>query len=128
MLSFFFFFLFYQTGTYFRFSLLNSFSKNLMKCCLPRGSAKTSCNVKAHLFTRRTDISFLLYKIIQNRKKKIISLKMKKIKLRWYFLLPQVSVVCEPRILVLWLSEKRIVLGVLFVIHYIPAKFFYFID
>lgn len=52
---------------------------------------------------------------------------MKKIRLRWHFLLPQVSIVCEPWIRVFGLSEKRIVLGILFVIHYISRKFVSFI-
>lgn len=45
--------------TYLRFSLLNSFSRNLVKCSLPTGSFKSSCKLNAHRRTRFNWISFL---------------------------------------------------------------------
>lgn len=46
-------------GTHLRFSLLNSFSRNLVKCSLPTGSLRSSCRLNAHRFTRFAWISLL---------------------------------------------------------------------
>lgn len=48
-----------EFSTYFKFSLLNSFSKNRMKCCRPIGSASNSCKLKPHFLILLVEISLL---------------------------------------------------------------------
>ena len=46
----------YELNTHPKFSALNSFSKNLVKFRLPRGSRRSSERLKPHLFTLRTEM------------------------------------------------------------------------
>jgi len=47
------------TGTHLRFSALNSFSRNRLKCSLPAASLRSSRTLKLHRLTRRCGMSFL---------------------------------------------------------------------
>lgn len=51
---------------YFKFSPLNSLSKNLTKCSCPIGSCSSSCKPKAHLFTLLADMSLACFSCSQS--------------------------------------------------------------
>lgn len=48
--------------TYFKFSPLNSLSRNLENCSRPTGSIRSSRKLKPHRFTRFRDTSLLWFK------------------------------------------------------------------